>query len=180
MVVVPSGSFWMGSPSSEPGRDDNEGPRHRVTISRSFAVGVYEVTRGEFSQFISETGYSTGNSCRTYEDDDWDFRRGRTWRSPGFSQSDREPVVCVSWNDAKEYVRWLSGRTGQTYRLLSESEWEYVARAGTETEFHTGSRITTDQANFNGEYTYNGSSEGVDRGETVSVGSFPGNAFWTT
>ena len=177
MVVVPPGSFWMGSPSSESGRDDDEGPRHRVTISYSFAVGVYEVTRGEFSQFVSETGYSTGDSCFTYEGGVWDDRSGRTWRSPGFSQSDREPVVCVSWEDAKEYVHWLSGRTGQTYRLLSESEWEYVARAGTETEFHTGRRITTDQANFHGEYTYNGSSEGVDRGETVSVGSFPGNNF---
>ena len=181
MVVVPSGSFRMGSPSSESERDDNEGPRHRVRISQPFAVGVYEVTRGEFSQFISETGYSTGystgDSCWIWEGDDWDDRSGRTWRSPGFSQSDREPVVCVSWNDAKEYAGWLSAKTGYDYRLLSESEWEYVARAGTETEFHTGRRITTDQANFNGKHTYNGSSEGVYRRETVSVGSFPGNDF---
>ena len=85
--------------------------------------------------------------------------------------------MCVSWEDAKEYAVWMSGKTGHDYRLLSESEWEYVARAGTETAFHTGRRITTNQANFDGNNTYNGSSEGVSRWETVSVGSFPGNAF---
>ena len=169
MVVVPSGSFRMGSPSSESGRDDDEGPRHRVRISQPFAVGVYEVTRGEFSQFISETGYSTGystgDSCWIWEGDDWDDRSGRTWRSPGFSQSDREPVVCVSWNDAKEYAGWLSAKTGYDYRLLSESEWEYVARAGTTGAYHFGSRITSGQANFR---NFRG---------TVSVGRYPANDF---
>ena len=166
MVVVPSGSFRMGSPSSESERYDNEGPRHRVSISQPFAVGVYEVTRGEFSQFISETGYSTGDSCWTYEGDGWEKRSGRTWRSPGFSQTGREPVVCVSWEDAKEYTGWLSSKTGYDYRLLSESEWEYVARAGTTGKYHFGSTITSGQANFE-----------RNTGKTVSVGRYPANEF---
>ena len=138
MVVVPSGSFLMGSPSGEAGRDDDEGPVHRVRIAEPFAVGVYEVTVGEYVRFVGETGHGTGGSCWTYEGDEWKGREGRSWRSPGFSQSDAHPVVCVSWDDAQAYVRWLSGETGETYRLLSESEWEYVARGGTVTSRHWG------------------------------------------
>ena len=131
LVVVPAGSFNMGSPKSEAGRLDNEGPVHRVRIEHPFAVGVYEVTRGEYSRFVSATGYSSGDSCWTFEGGEWEERRGRDWRSPGYQQTDAHPVVCVSWDDAKAYVRWLSERTEKAYRLLSESEWEYMARGGT-------------------------------------------------
>jgi formylglycine-generating enzyme required for sulfatase activity len=86
-------------------------------------------------------------------------------------------VINVSWDDIQSYVQWLSGKTGKNYRLLSEAEWEYAARAGTTTPFHTGSRITTDQANFDGNYTYNGSSKGQYRKRTVAVGSFSANRF---
>jgi formylglycine-generating enzyme required for sulfatase activity len=86
-------------------------------------------------------------------------------------------VIAVSWDDAKSYVAWLSKKTGKTYRLLSEAEWEYAARAGTTTPFSTGRTITTDQANFNGDHTYNGSRKGQNRQKTVSVGSFPANGF---
>ena len=137
LVVVPAGSYMMGSPGSEKGRSDDEGPRHRVRIGKPFAVGVYEVTRGEWRRFVEETGYSTG-TCRTYEDGEWGKRSGRSWRNPGFSQSDGHPVVCVSWEDARAYVRWLSTETGEWYRLLSESEWEYVARGGTSTSRYWG------------------------------------------
>ncbi len=133
MVVVPSGSYEMGSPSHEDGRQDDEGPVHRVTIPEPFAVGVYEVTRGEWSRFVSSTGYSPGSSCWTYEGGEWKERTGRSWRSPGFAQGDGHPVVCVSWGDAQSYVDWLSQETGAEYRLLSESEWEYAARGGTAT-----------------------------------------------
>ena len=138
LVVVPSGSFEMGSPSSEAGRSDTEGPVHRVTIGRPFAVGVYEVTFGEYGRFVSETGRSMGDSCWTYEGGEWESRSGRSWRNPGFGQTDGHPVVCVNRDDAKAYVRWLSGKAGAKYRLLSESEWEYVARGGTVTARYWG------------------------------------------
>ena len=138
LVVVPDGSFMMGSPSSEESRDDDEGPVHRVTFERPFAVGVKEVTRGEYGRFVSETGRSMGDSCWTYEGGEWEERSGHHWKSPGFSQTDEHPVVCVNWNDAQAYVRWLSRKTGEAYRLLSESEWEYVARAGTVTARYWG------------------------------------------
>ena len=85
LVVVPSGSYEMGSPSWEEGRDDDEGPQHRVTISEPIAVGVYEVTRGEWARFASATGHSTGDACRTYEGGTWEERSGRSWRRPGFA-----------------------------------------------------------------------------------------------
>jgi formylglycine-generating enzyme required for sulfatase activity len=96
---------------------------------------------------------------------------------PSFKQGENQPVVCINRDDAKAYVAWLSKKTGKTYRLLSEAEWEYAARAGTTTPFSTGRTITTDQANFNGNCTYNGSGKGQYRQKTVSVGSFPANAF---
>ena len=138
MVVVPAGSYEMGSPSSEAGRNENEGPVHRVTIAKPFAVGVYEVTRGEFQRFVEATGHSTGNSCGTFEKGKEARRSGRHWRNPGFPQTDQHPVVCVSWQDAQAYVQWLSQETRQTYRLLTEAEWEYVARAGTRTARYWG------------------------------------------
>ena len=129
LVVVPSGSYEMGSERG----DSDEQPVHEVWIGYPFAVGVKEVTVGEYGRFVSETGRSMGDSCRTYESGEWESRSGRGWRNPGFGQTDGHPVVCVSWDDAKAYVGWLSGKTGEGYRLLSESEWEYVARGGTET-----------------------------------------------
>ena len=136
MVVVPAGSFMMGSPESEAGRRDSEGPVHRVTIAEPFAVGVHEVTRGEWSRFALETGHTSGDSCWTYEGGEWKEHSGRSWLNPGFRQGEEHPVVCVNWKDAKAYVRWLSRETGEAYRLLSESEWEYVARAHTITSRH--------------------------------------------
>ena len=130
MIVVPPGHFDMGSPDSEAGRDNDEGPVHQVTVGYRFAVGVHEVTRGEFGRFVSATNRVMGNKCATWRNDRWRDESGTNWRHPGFSQTDDHPVVCVSWNDAKAYARWLSRETGQRYRLLSESEWEYVARAG--------------------------------------------------
>ena len=143
LVVVPSGLFMMGSPSHEEGRDEDEGPVHRVRIGESFAVGVYEVTVSEFGRFVDETGHSAGGSCyirpeTTSEGDEWQSSDGRDWRNPGFGQGGAHPVVCVSWDDVRAYVSWLSRRTGERYRLLSESEWEYVARARTGTARYWG------------------------------------------
>ena len=150
---------------------------HRVTIAEPFAVGVHEVTRGEFARFVRETNRSTGNSCRVWAGVKLVERAGRNWRNPGFEQTDGHPVVCVNWEDAQLYVSWLSGETGQSYRLLSESEWEYVARAGTTGPFHTGATISPAQANYDGNYTYGSGRKGVYRERTVSVGSFSPNAF---
>ena len=159
MVVLPAGSFMMGSPSSEEGRDGDEGPVHRVTIPAPFGVGKYEVTFSEWDSCVSSGG------CGDYLPFDWGWGR------------DRRPVVHVSWDDAKRYVSWLSRKTGKRYRLLTESEWEYAARAGTTGPFHFGSTISTDQANYNGDYTYGPGRKGVDRKKTVPVGSFPSNGF---
>lgn len=134
----------MGVPAGE---EDREGvpdkykglsvPRHRVVIGRSFAIGKYAVTRGEFSAFVADTAYHTTDKCWVYVDTgqrhEWQERSGYSWRNPGFSQTDRGPVVCVTWDDAKAYVAWLSRKTGNTYRLPSEAEWEYAARAGSQT-----------------------------------------------
>ena len=147
MVVVPSGRFMMGSPASEANRYINEGPVHQVTIARPFAVGVYAVTRREFARFVEAT-CSERDATRREEPS------GRHWKSPGFSQDDDHPVVWVSWEDAQAYVRWLSGKTGEEYRLLSESEWEYVARAGTTGPFHWGATITQGQAHYDRRYSY--------------------------
>lgn len=122
MVVVPAGSFRMGSTASEAGRDD-EGPVHRVTIAKPFAVGKYEVTVSEW-EVCAEEG--------------WCSRVGG---------SDGQPVVNVSWYDAGNYVRWLSLQTGESYRLLSEAEWEYAARAGTQTRYAWGDDIGRNRAN---------------------------------
>ena len=177
LVVVPPGSFMMGSPASEAERDGDEDPVHRVTLDLPLAVGVYEVTRGEYGRFVSATGHDSGDSCRIYEGGEWKKRSGRHWKRPGFSQGRRHPVVCVNWNDAQAYVRWLSGETGEEYRLLSESEWEYVARAGTTGPFHTGGTISTRQANYDGNHTYGSGRKGRYRKKTTPVGKFPANAF---
>ena len=148
LVVVPAGKFRMGSPSGEKGRDKDEGPRHRVTIKRPFAVGVYEVTFGEWEACVS------GGGCNGYRPSDRGWGRGS------------RPVIHVNWEDAQAYLRWLSRKTGEGYRLLSESEWEYVARAGTETAYHFGGSISPSQANY-----------GRNEDKTVPVGSYPANGF---
>ena len=181
LVVVPSGSFMMGSPASEEGRWDDEGPVRRVTIAEPFAVGVHEVTRGEFARFVSATGRSMGDSCWTREDGEWESRSGRHWRSPGFRQGDDHPVVCVSWNDARAYVNWLSGATGESYRLLSESEWEYAARSGTSTarywgESESGQCRYANGADASTDFDWRtGCDDGYSR--TAPVGSFAANVF---
>ena len=179
MVAVPPGTFLMGSPASEKERFDFEGPQYQVTISNPFAVGKYEVTREQFEKFVEATGHDASSSgCYAYrENDGWQLRKQRSWRKPGFGQNKDHPVECVNWDDAQAYVQWLSKETGQGYRLLTESEWEYVARAGTSGPFHFGSTISTDQANYDGNYIYGSGPKGIYRGNTVSVGSFPANRF---
>ena len=179
LVVVPAGTFLMGSPSYEMGRNENEGPVHRVTIDQAFAVGVYEVTVGEYGRFVETTGYEGGSGCHVWTGEKWEEESGRTWRDPGFRQTERDPVVCVSWQDAQAYAEWLSRQTGKAYRLLSEAEWEYVARAGTTTARYWGEREA-------GQCRYaNGAGSRFNRGitcddgytRTAPVGSYAANEF---
>jgi len=160
MVVVPAGSFTMGSPTSEDGRDDNEGPQHEVMFARQFAVGKFAVTFDAWGACVADGG------CNGYRP------AGQGWWGDG-----KRPVINVSWNDAQAYVAWLSRKTGKTYRLLSESEREYVARAGTTTEYWTGSSISTQQANYCADpEKFKRKQFGEDcRGQTVPVDWFQPN-----
>ena len=168
MVVVPKGQFLMGSSEDDRASWSDERPQHEVNIPKPFAVGKYEVTVGQFSEFIKEEGYKVRGMCQKYDFDsgDWDLEADLNWENPGFEQTDDHPVVCVAWDDAKAYVERLSRETGKTYRLLSEAEWEYVARAGTTTIYHFSAEISTEKAN------YNRANDG-----TVKVGEYDCNAF---
>jgi len=154
MVVVPAGNFIMGSSpavkswaASQVGSADgvaDEAPQHSVSLP-SFGIGKYDGTRDEYAAFVRETGHPAGDGCVVDHSPEWKKQADRSWQSPGFNQSDRDPVVCVSWQDAKAYIAWLNSKVqkssasgGGPYRLPSESEWEYAARAGTSTRFWWG------------------------------------------
>jgi formylglycine-generating enzyme required for sulfatase activity len=156
MVIAPSGSFIMGSPKNEPGHGFiREVPQHRVTIPRPFAVGRFAVTFAEWGACVLAGG------CDEKGDEGW-------------GQGDR-PIINLSWEDAKAYTAWLSQKTGANYRLLSEAEREYVARAGTATPFWWGSSITTELANYNGNFDFYGGGKGEYREKTLPVKSFKPN-----
>jgi len=156
MVVIPAGSFRMGCVSGK-SCQDNEKPVHRVTIAKNFALGQMEVTFADYDKFAKAT------KRELPDDEGWGYGK--------------RPVINVDWHDAKAYVKWLSGQTGEQYRLPSESEWEYAARTGTTTPFSTGDCIGTDQANYDGNYPSDGCEKGKYRRKTVAVGSFPANDF---
>jgi formylglycine-generating enzyme required for sulfatase activity/uncharacterized caspase-like protein len=157
MVVVPSGTFTMGSPTSEAGRMVNEGPQLSAAIAKPLAVGKFTVTFEEWDACVADRG------CGGYKPSDAGWGRNR------------RPVINVSWDDAKAYVAWLSRKTGQEYRLLSESEREYAARAGSATPFWWGSSISTSQDD--GTSTYGNGAKGEYRKKTVPVDSFQPNPF---
>ena len=143
MVVLPAGRFTMGSPASESRGLGDEGPQRIVQIGYRLAVGRHEVTVDEFSAFAEETGWSPDAPCLRWFSGQVRAMPGTTWLSPGFDQSGDHPVTCVSWHDAQAYVDWLNHKTGLTdradrYRLLSEAEWEYAARAGAATDYSFG------------------------------------------
>jgi formylglycine-generating enzyme required for sulfatase activity len=159
MVAIPGGTFLMGSPESEPERLDRESPQHTVTI-QPFFIGKFPVTQAQWQAVAS---FSKVNI---------DLKS-----DPSNFQGANRPVEKVFWNDAVEFCARLSKATGREYRLPSEAEWEYACRAGTTTPFHFGETITTDLANYNGQYTYGSGSKGQYREQTTDVGSFPANAF---
>jgi len=138
LVPISAGSYMMGA---APGEEEREGvppehrgrsqPQRRVTIAYGFSLGKYEVTQAEFGAFVRATGHWTGSSCWTFRaDGTYAEVQGLDWRNPGFPQTARDPVVCVNSDDVQAYVGWLKRTTGKNYRLPSEAEWEYAARAG--------------------------------------------------
>jgi formylglycine-generating enzyme required for sulfatase activity len=151
MVGIPAGDFMMGSPGGEVGHLTEDGPRHQVTIARPFALGKYEVTFDEWDACVAE-----GGCVQNSGDEGW----GRA----------RRPLINVSWEDAQAYVSWMSKRVGKPYRLLTEAEWEYAARAGTTTRYPWGDDPGTNRANFWG-------SGSKWSGQTSPVGSFDANKF---
>ena len=162
---------------------ESESPLHRVAIEQPFAVGVYEVTRAEFRRFVRHTDHDMGSSCRLKDFETmapWRPVPGRNWLDPGFRQAESHPVVCVGWLDAQNYVRWLSERPGQQYRLLSEAEWEYVARAGTDTAWY-GEATGSSQCNYanaiSGTDHWKPTQCDDDYPRTAPVGSFFKNRF---
>lgn len=186
MVIVPAGHFEMGSPVTEAGRGDDEGPLHRVKVAR-FALGKYEVTRREFAAFVKATKHSSGDRCATLEEGMVEDRKG-DWLVLHYGQSERHPIGCISWDDAQAYVKWLSRRSGKKYRLPTEAEWEYAARAGTTTARFWGDDADlacgfanaadkTAQALIEGASSWgiHACTDGFDF--TAPVGSFTANAF---
>lgn len=157
MVVVPAGRFLMGGPEGETGSEANERPVHEVRVPR-FALGRSEVTFDQWAACVDDGG------CDFMPPDS------------GWGRGDR-PVINVSWGDALAYLRWLTRTTGHRYRLPTEAEWEYAARAGTTTRFHTGRCISSQQANFDGRRPAVGCPVSDARRQTLAVGSFPPNAF---
>jgi len=131
MVILPSGDFRMGDIAGI--GNSNERPVHSVIIPQSFAVGRYEVTVGQFRQFVGETGHEIDGGCNDWTGNAWEIDSDISWQNPGFTQSDQHAVGCINWEDAQAYVTWLSQKTGQDYRLLSDAEWEYAHRAGART-----------------------------------------------
>jgi formylglycine-generating enzyme required for sulfatase activity len=151
MVSIPAGAFLMGSPNNEAGREDREGPQHRVTLS-TFWMSKFQITQAQW-QAIMGTNPSS------------------------FKGSLQLPVESVSWDEANTFCLKLSLKTGKTYRLPSEAEWEYACRAGTTTPFYFGETITPELVNYDGNYNYAAGPKGVYREKTTPVGSFPPNDF---
>ena len=163
MVALPAGSFTMGSPDSEKGRNKDEGPQRAVSFAQAFAIAKFEVT---FAQWDACSG--EGACAHKPGDQGW----GRN----------RRPVINVSWDDAKQFVAWLAKKTGQPYRLPSEAEWEYAARGASTAlpanmPFATGATINYRQANYDANFVYNGGKMGIYRQKTLDVGSLPRNGF---
>ena len=161
MVIVPAGTFVMGSPEEERGRLDHEGPQHEVAIGSPFAVGKFEITFDEWDACVSDGG------CDGYSPSDEGWGRGI------------RPAINVNYYDMKNYMTWLSQRTGKSYRFLTEAEWEYAARAGAITIYPWGDEPDPSHANYGADTCCDGRAQGDDTWDdmTAPVGSFPPNTF---
>ncbi len=181
-ILIKGGTFMMGSPDSEADRSSSE-IQHQVKVS-DFYIARYPITLAQFEAFILESHYRTdadkSGGSYIWDGKDWKQKSGVKWRCDvrGEEQKDKQhPVIHVSWNDATAYCKWLSKKSKEKFRLPTEAEWEYACRAGTTTPFHTGDNLTTDQANYNGNYPYKNYPKGKYLGKTTPVGSYPSNAW---
>lgn len=167
MVVLPAGSFTMGTPDDETGRQPDEGPLHTVTFARPFAISRYQVTAAELDAYLKATGVRLANG---------DTRPGRECIAgkPRYKQGPRQPAVCVDYEDVKGYAAWLSKKTGQHYRMISEAEREYAARAGSAGPFPFPFDEGKEYSIAKHANTY-GAADGYNF--TSPAGSFPPNAF---
>jgi formylglycine-generating enzyme required for sulfatase activity len=184
MSIIPAGSFDMGSPKDEIGHGIDESPVHRVTLP-SFALGTTEITRSQYAEFVNDTKYDAG-TCWAVNEGGWvEDRAGRNSGDFVFrkenatdSQFDNRPVSCVNWLDAQAYAQWLSKKTGKHYRLPSEAEWEYAARAGTTTARYWGNDVGRNNANCSDcAHKWDGTATPWEGSSSAPVGSFPPNAF---
>ena len=168
MVYIPGGTFTMGSPESEEGRYDDEGPQHDVTVP-PFFMGKYPVTQGQWKEIASRTDLKVK----------LDLKLEPSYFKEPYQDIDRwhRPVERVSWYEAVEFCERLSKLTQRNYRLPSEAEWEYACRAGTTTPFYFGNTITPELVNYDGQYVYGNAQKGEYREETTPVGQFYPNAF---
>ena len=188
MVAVPAGSFRMGDLSGD--RSFWEKPVHSVTVP-AFSMGKYEVTVGQFRRFVEATGYRTEaernaggyQGCFIYTSERWEYTAGASWRNPGFSVGDNYPAVCVSWNDAEAFVKWLNGEAGGDFRLPTEAEWEYAVRAGSNTRYHFGNdeaQLCRYGNHLDSGTDFNWRNESCSDGvgeHTVEVGRYEPNSF---
>jgi formylglycine-generating enzyme len=194
MVMLKQGKFTMGAPAGEEARANLPNqfrglsvPQHLIKIQHEFAIGKFDVTRDEYAQFVAETNRPDPDSCTTNNPSGGFMDTNGNWHSPGFPQTGRDPVVCVSWDDAQAYVAWLSAKTGHVYRLPTEAEWEYAARAGTTTARYFSDNPAEFCRHTNvGDLDYSEQhpgDSGVNRAcrdgyaFTSPVGSFPPNRF---
>ena len=181
MVIVPAGRATVGRHEGWRKSTWLEGSAHVVVIGKPLAVGMFEVTVEEFGRFVAETKYEAIGACRTLREE----RADRGWRNPGFVQTEQHPVMCMNWEDAKTFVGWLSRKTGERYRLLSESEWEYAARGGTTTAHYWGDDESSQCLHANGADRSMkrrfGFPDGVNCHDgsfyTAAVGSYTKNGF---
>ncbi len=189
LVFIGPGVFLMGSSVAERGRSPGE-DQHAVRLAKSFWIGVCEVTRGQFDEFVIATGYTTDAQIEDWShglasDGGWQQVKGLIWRDPGFAQTPDHPVVCVSRNDALAFCRWLGGREGRTYHLPTEAQWDYACRAGSQTAYSWGDATAREHAPANVADTVWASRFAAADGFALSdahvytspVGTFPANAW---
>lgn len=186
MVVIPAGRFMMGSSDTDAEGAANERPQHEVVIAQAFAMGRYEVTRAQFARFVRATQRDMHRCAGENQPWSGKWDHEHDYVNPGFNQTDHDPVVCVSWDDADEYAQWLSMLTGHRYRLPSETEWEYAARAGSRTARYWGEVINEQCRYGNGQadvaLELSAQTAGIAQCNdgfrfTAPVGSFRANAF---